>query len=132
MLFYLIQTVFERLSRCTEEASAAVVGFNAATFETSTPVSASAVGNGVERCLHLGTTLIQPVPPVTFILPGLDCRFATLGIPIVRMTRLVPVALVVKHLQLVQAHFERLGSDLEERASAVEDFNLRALEFPEN
>lgn len=48
------------------------------------------------------------------------------------MTRLVPIALAVKYLQLVQAHLERLGSNLEERASAVGDFDLRALELPEN
>lgn len=47
-----------------------------------------------------------------------------------RVTRLIALAFVIIHLELVQPHFQSLGCGFEESSAAVEHFNFRAFQFP--
>jgi len=81
--------------------------------------------------VHIRLTLINPAPPIRFrvLLPCLNPGLAQLRIPIVRVTRLIALTFVIKHLDLVQPHFERLGCGFKESATAVEHLNFRAFQF---
>ena len=46
-----------------------------------------------------------------------------------RVTRLIALAFVIIHLELVQPHFQSLGCGFEESPTAVEHFNFRAFQI---